>query len=168
MANLEGSRAEGYLVRFPFYVQGPANAHILLTPKVQPTMMDNTYEIVIGAYNNQRVIIRKRIDGAVLANVHVPNVLNPLKRKKFILDVLESGEIEMYSEDDLFNPIVTAFDPNPVKFEFVSFKNLLSEKLNFFYGYYPGVQKLPTVITMHPMLKDIITVVEKKRKYYNN
>lgn len=152
------------MVRFPFYVQGSANAHILLSQKIQPSLADNAYEVVIGAFNNKRVIIRKRINGAVLANVYVPNALNALKRKKFILDVLATGELELYSEDDLFTPIATAFDPNPIKLQYVSFKNLQSERLNFFYGYYPGVQKLPSVITMHPLLKDIITIVEKKRK----
>lgn len=164
MEQLEGSRPDGYLVRFPFYVQGSANAHILLTPKKLPTMMQDAYEVVIGAMNNKRIIIRKRINGAILANVYAPNMLNALKKTKFILDVTVNGEIFLYSENDLFTPVVYAYDPSPIKFTYVSFKNYESERLNFFYGYYPGVQKLPTVITMHPLLKDIITVVEKRRK----
>lgn len=89
LADFEGSKPSGYILRWPFLVQGSGNAHILTTSKINPTEFDDAYEIVIGAWENHHIIIRKRINGAVLADVHVPHVLSESKPTKFVLDILE-------------------------------------------------------------------------------
>lgn len=38
-------RVDGYIVRLPFYVQGKGNAHILFSPKENPSETDNVYEL---------------------------------------------------------------------------------------------------------------------------
>lgn len=38
-------RQPGYLIRASFFIQGSANAHIVLSPKENPTILDNAYEI---------------------------------------------------------------------------------------------------------------------------
>lgn len=88
--DFELARAGEYKLRFPFFVKGSSNAHILLSPQLNPSSFDDAYEIVIGAWNNQRIIIRKRINGAVLADVVLPRVLSPYRLKKFVLDVTSS------------------------------------------------------------------------------
>lgn len=78
------------LLRLPLFIQGDSNAHILISPKLNPTALDDTYEIILGAWQNRRVIIHKRIDGAILADVTLPRVLSQKKLKKFVLDIHES------------------------------------------------------------------------------
>lgn len=76
------------------------------------------------------------MNGAVLANVYWPNLLTSFKRKKFVLEITKHGDIKLFVEDLPYKPILTAYDPIPEdwKLDFVSFKNLLREKLQFYYG----------------------------------
>lgn len=78
------------LLRLPLFIQGDSNAHILISPTLNPTPLDDTYEIILGAWQNRRVIIHKRIDGAVLADITLPRILSPMKLKKFVLDINQS------------------------------------------------------------------------------
>lgn len=57
---------------------------------MNPTILDDTYEIILGAWRNRRIIIHKRIDGAILADITLPRVLSPMKLNKFVLDIHES------------------------------------------------------------------------------
>lgn len=45
LTELPEVRPDGYIVRIPFYVQGPGNAHILFAQKENPTEHDDAYEI---------------------------------------------------------------------------------------------------------------------------
>lgn len=38
-------RPNGYFMRFPFYLQGSGNAHILISSKENPDEFDNAYEL---------------------------------------------------------------------------------------------------------------------------
>lgn len=89
LSEFPASKPPGFLLRLPLFIQGDGNAHILVSPTMNPTIMDDTYEIILGAWRNRRVIIHKRIDGAVLADVTLPRVLSPKKLKKFVLDIHE-------------------------------------------------------------------------------
>lgn len=89
LADFEGAQPPGYIMRWPFSVQGPGNAHILVSPIMNPTESDDAYEIVIGAWGNHHITLRKRINGAVLADVHIPHVLSETELKKFVLDITE-------------------------------------------------------------------------------
>lgn len=92
---------------------------------------------MIGGWNNKRIILRKRIQGAVLANVYWPNIITDCRRKKFVFEVTRDGDIKLYSDDSPFKPILVAYDPSPMKLEFISFKNYLTEKIEFFWGNNP-------------------------------
>lgn len=92
---------------------------------------------VIGGFRNTRVLIRKRINGAVLADVYWPNVLSEWKKKKFVFEVTLGGEIQLYSEDNPYKPMVTAFDPKPITIDYMSFRNLARETLSLYYGNAP-------------------------------
>lgn len=45
MSELNGVRPKGYLIRIPFYLQGSGNAHVLFSEDVDPTELDNAYEL---------------------------------------------------------------------------------------------------------------------------
>lgn len=74
------------------------------------------------------------MNGAVLANVYWPNVLSQWKRKKFVFEVQTDGLINLWSEDNAYKPLLSTWDPTPVKMEYLSFKNWLPEKMHFYYG----------------------------------
>lgn len=58
----------------------------------------------------------------------------------------------MFSEDDLFKPIISAYDILPLKVKYVSFKNLLIERLSFYYGFYPSEKIVDNVLIKNPLL----------------
>lgn len=132
--DIQGVRPEGYLLRFPFYVKASKMAHVIISSVEYPTELDDSYEIVIGAKENSHVILRKRMNGAVLADVYWPNILSDYKRTKFVFQVREDGLIQIYSEFDAYNSMLNAFDPVPVRMEYFSAKNWLPEKMVFNYG----------------------------------
>lgn len=96
------------------------------------------YFSVLGGLGNSRVIIRKKINGAVLADEFVPNLLNLWKRQKFVLEITQWGEVKLYHESNLYRPIVQGFDPVPLKVDYLSFKNLVDEHIDFFYDNNPA------------------------------
>lgn len=136
--------AEGYYAQIVFYVKGSQRAHILITSVENPTENDDAYELVIGDRGNTRVILRKRINGAVLADVYWPNILSEYKRTKFVFEVRTDGLILLTSEFDTVNPLLVAFDPVPIKMEYFSAKTSLPEKMTFNYGNL--LPKLPSEI----------------------
>lgn len=191
VADFEGAQPSGYILRWPFIVKGSGNAHILASPSMNPTEFDDAYEVVIGAWGNHHIIIRKRINGAVLADVHVPHVLSEIKPKSFVLDISEGrtctqifalkawipkilfsffeyvdGSIRLFIEDDFFNPLVSAYDVIPLKVKYVSYKNLLSEKVSFYYGFYPNEKTEKAILIKNPLLVDLFVsdIVERKQK----
>lgn len=143
LSDIENVKPSGFVVQFSFFAQGSANAHIIFSPVENPSLLDDVYEVVLGGFGNTRIMIRKRSNGVLLADVIVPNSLNVLKRKQFVFEVLNDGEIRLFGEDSL-KPLLTAFDPKPLNIAYISFKNLNNEKLSFFYGYNP--EQLPNVI----------------------
>lgn len=89
---------------------------------------------MIGEEDNSHIVIRKRLNGAVLGYAYWPNILTLWKRKKFVFEVNHEGVINLFSEDDPYKPLITTFDPMPVRMEYISFKNYLPEKMYFYYG----------------------------------
>lgn len=70
-----------------------------------------------------------------------PNVLSDSRRKKFVFEVTAEGLIKLYLEDSPYMPVLKAFDPRPVAVKVMSFKNYLTERLDFWWGDQP---ELPT------------------------
>lgn len=167
LTDVQDSPQKGYLLRWPFYVQGGGNAHILLSVKENPTLEDNAYEIIIGGLENTRVEIRKRINGATLADAHIDKVLNPYRKIKFVLEVSKDGDIKLYSEDQPYRPLVKAYDPNPVPFQYISLKNTNNAKLHFYYGNPPHDTQENIVAELLADSKDKLTV-NPLLQYYNN
>lgn len=129
--DIQGAHRAGYLIQLPFYVQGAKMAHLLFSSIAHPTEHDDAYEVVIGDKENSRVILRKRMNGAVLADIYWPNTLSEYKRTKFVFEVSDSGLVQLFSEFDPYNPMLTAFDPVPVPINYLSFKNWLPMKMIF-------------------------------------
>lgn len=75
--------------------------------------------------------------------------------------------IELFSEDDLYNPLVSAVDPHPIDVKYISFKNYQSESIKFYYGFWPRETTTSTVevVTMNPLVVDPIEVEKRKENY---
>lgn len=93
--------------------------------------------LVIGAWANTRVEIRKRKSGPLMTSVGAPNVISVLKRKKFVIEVTYDGHIRVFGEDDMYKPIAAAYDPRPFRVQYLGFKNYNKEPLKFYYNYNP-------------------------------
>lgn len=132
--DVQGVHPVGYIIQFPFYVKASEMAHVIFSSVEHPTQHDDAYEIVLGARENNHVILHKRMNGAVLADVYWPNILSRYKRTKFVFQIRNDGLIQIFSEHDIYNPLLTVFDPVPVKLKYVSAKSLLPEKMVFNYG----------------------------------
>lgn len=145
LSDLTNVYPDGYIVQVPFYIRGSGNAHVLLASKPNPTPFDDAYELVIGGYGNSRIILRKRISGAVLADVWWPNVISDCRQKKFIFEVTVTGDIRLFSDANPRKPLLVAYDPTPIKLQVLSFKNYLTEKIEFFWGNNP-TQPLDKII----------------------
>lgn len=70
----------------------------------------------------------------MLADVLWPNLLSAYRRKKFVIEITAIGDLKLFAEDDLYHPIVHAFDVNPVAVQFMSIKNDKGESIDLFYG----------------------------------
>lgn len=132
----------------PFFLQGTQNAHIVWSPKENPTLLDNVYELVVGGWKNMRIVLRKRINGAILADFYAPNVLSEFKKKKFVFEITADGEFNLYSEEFPYKPLFTAYDWLSEDFElnYMSMKNVYDEKLSLYYGSLPAL-KMDKVVT---------------------
>lgn len=108
---------------------------------------------VIGGWDNTRTILRKRINGVVLDDVFWPNLLSEHKRSKFIIEISTIGDIKLYAEEDLYHPIVHAFDGNPLAVQYMSIKNYKKEHIELFYG------------MKRPAVKDLLMIEEEYGDY---
>lgn len=61
-------------------------------------------------------------------------VLSANSRKKFVIDITRDGDIKLYSEENLYRPIVHAFDTNPLSVEYMSLKTVSGDNVEMFYG----------------------------------
>lgn len=116
-------------------------------------------------------MLRKRMNGAVLARAFYPQILSPYKRKKFVFEMTMDGEINLFSQDDLVRPLLHTYDPMPIKVEMISFRNYDNEKLIFYFGNRPedNNQKVVEELVkmkypeykMHPWFKEYSTLRRK-------
>lgn len=132
--DIAGIRPEGYVLQFPFYLRASKMAHVIFSAKENSTADDDAYELIVGSEDNSRVILRKRMNGAVMANVYWPNILSKFKRIKFVFQVCADGHIELFSQFDAYKPLLSVYDPIPIQMEFVSVKCSAAESLVFNYG----------------------------------
>lgn len=155
LEELESVKPEGYHVRMPIWVEGPHNAHILLSPSGVPSMNDDAYEIIIGGWMNSRVEIRKRWNGPVIASVSVPNVMSLVKRRKFVIEVSHDGWINLFSDHDLYKPLISAYDPVPVHVNWLGFKNKQGVPVKFYYDYQPKLDNKQILSNLLPAKYDL-------------
>lgn len=80
LSEIEHAKASGFLVQLSFFVQGSSNAHLVFSPIGNPSPLDNVYEVIIGGFGNMRTMIRKRIDGVLLAHAIISNILSVDRR----------------------------------------------------------------------------------------
>lgn len=117
------------------------------------------------------MVIRKRINGAILADEFVPELLSEHRRKKFVFEISTLGDIRLYSENDYYRPLASAFDPTPIKVQYMSVKNYNKEVVDLYFGNRPEdnnedvVQELIKAthdkVVMHPLLVKFKTLLKK-------
>lgn len=155
LLELEKVKPEGYHVRMPVWVEGPHSAHILLSPISDVPLKDDSYEIVIGGWMNTRIEIRKRMNGPILASVNTPNIMSMIKRKKFVIEVTTDGWINVYSDADLYKPLISAYDPNPVPVNWLGFKSIEGLPVKFYYDYEPKLDNKQILSNLLPAKYDL-------------
>lgn len=74
------------------------------------------------------------------------------------------GLIQLFSENDLYNPLISTFDPMPIRPHYVSFKNYMSEYLKFYYGFWPRETSSTDVevVTMNPLVVEPVDYDKRK------
>lgn len=92
---------------------------------------------MIGGFSNKYVILRKRVDGSIVAKAYWPNIISDIRRTKFVFEVTVDGYVKLYSDISPYKPILSFFDPKPVRIEFMAFKSDSSEKIEYFWGKNP-------------------------------
>lgn len=105
---------------------------------------------MIDGCSNNYVILRKRIDGSIVAKAYWPNIISDSRRTKFVFEVMVNGRVQLYSDVNPNKPILSFFDPKPVHIQFVSFKSDSNERVEFFWG------KNPTM-PIENIVQDLIT-----------
>ena len=88
-------------------------------------------------HGNERISIQKGKDRKILSELDVKEPLNPTGARKFVVEVTTSGEIRVFWEDDLFKPIISAFDPEPFEINYFSLDTDRSGYIRFYYDCRP-------------------------------
>lgn len=155
---IKNSKPDGYLVQLPIFVKGVRDAHILLTTGNNLDPKDG-YEIVIGGkvqnlivllqsrtketeniifllfligWGDTKHLIRK--NGDVVAKVNEFNVLNEQQPIKVIVELKESGELLVFTDDNKSVPLLEFKDKEPIKnLNTLSFTAYYRD-LDFYYG----------------------------------
>lgn len=84
-------RPNGFMLRFPLYVQGPQNAHILLsTDKDLSSENAKIYEIRLGEEGNTLSQIIHKASGEVLAKIYEQNLLSDTRPLRVIIEISNS------------------------------------------------------------------------------
>lgn len=61
ISSIEGAQTKNLYVNLTVFADGKRDVHILLSEDINPSSKTPVYEIVIGANQNTRVVVRKRI-----------------------------------------------------------------------------------------------------------
>lgn len=81
-------RPNGFMLRFPFYVQGSENAHILLsTAPNADTDNANLFEIRLGTEGNTLSQIVRKATGEVMAKIYEQNVLSESRPLRVVIEI---------------------------------------------------------------------------------
>lgn len=124
---------KGLRLQFPVFVQGTKDARILLSSTQTPDALDeNVYEIRVGAEDNSLITIGRKIDGVIMGQVYEQNILSPSKLTMLLIEVTDAGQISVWSSHNLWMPLLTVVDPNPLDVKYVSFAS--SNRLQCFYN----------------------------------
>lgn len=157
----------------PFYIRGNGEAHVVFSSTVNPTPYDDAYELCkfcffffvalislaltdysfffpqilyFAVIDNRYVSLRKRIDGSIVVKTYWPNILSSGRRTKFVFEASVDGYVKVYSDFSPYKPLLSFFDPKPVKIEFIAFKSVSTENIEFFWGKNPSTP-LENIVT---------------------
>lgn len=85
-----------------------------------------------------KVTINKGQSKDFLAGVTVsnPDIMKTGDLTKFVLELKTTGEINIFSDRDLYRPLISAFDPQPIDVQYISLSNFY-DKVDFYFDCRP-------------------------------
>lgn len=113
---------KGYILRYPFFIQGSRDAYVHLSTSETPSVDDeNTYEIQIGALGNTQHQLTRKINGKLFAQTRESRVLSGYTPTKFVIEITSDGHIRVFSSKSPYAPLLEAYDPSPVPVKYINF-----------------------------------------------
>ncbi|XP_078666471.1 uncharacterized protein LOC144908606 isoform X2 [Branchiostoma floridae x Branchiostoma belcheri] len=94
---------------FRFEVKANGNIHIALS---ETGFNQNLYEVVIGGWQNQRSVIRRRMQGRIKVSANTPGIASAEEFRMFEIHWAPDGTISVSKVPDA--PFMTWRDPNPI------------------------------------------------------
>lgn len=135
ISDIKNSQPDGYILRIVLYIQGARDGNILLSTSDHPNFeRDFVYEFVIGGWGNERLLIRKKKGGNVLAEVYESRVITQERPTKLLLEIANSGSIRLYTEKLKSQPIISVLEENPLPIQYISFAGFENSEVQFFYN----------------------------------
>lgn len=103
-------RPNGFMLRFPFYVQGTESAHILLSTHSDLTVEDaKTYEIRLGSEGNTLSQIVQRSTAEVLAKIYEQNLLSESKPLRAVIELSNSKSPPQTADGEPYLILISIF-----------------------------------------------------------
>jgi len=129
------TQAEGYQFKVHFYAHGSQDVHVVLSATDKPNLeKDSVYEIIIGGWKNTRHVIRRKKGEEVLEELHLPELLLENKQSKFLIQLTNNNELEVFVGGKLYKPVLWTKDPKPIPVKYISFASNDGNRVLVFYN----------------------------------
>ncbi|KAJ6636133.1 hypothetical protein Bhyg_14720 [Pseudolycoriella hygida] len=127
---------DGYITRFTLFILGSENARVVFSNVESPNWKtDKGYEFGKFSHNywgDTRLVIRDKKGDKDIAHLYVKLPPNN-KTTKYLFEIKNTGYINVYM-DSQTEPIISAFDPEPLRVNYISFSSKEEEKTEYFYN----------------------------------
>lgn len=164
LKEIPGALAEGFIVNLPLLVKGDKEAHILLSETDKPNWeVDNVYELLIGGWDDTKVVLRRRRNNDVLQEEVVSNSITSAQATKFLITINTAGFMVVYNDISSYKPVIWANDPDPLHVKYVSFASNGSSVVDFYYDcaqFYEKVEIIPGLVLDETTIIKNTTTIE--------
>lgn len=88
---------------------------------------------MVGGWGNSRIQIRKKSNNNTITEITVDEAISLFKPTKIFIEVANTGHINLYLNNKP-EPVISAYDPNPLQVKYVSFASHQSSQVEFLYN----------------------------------
>lgn len=88
---------------------------------------------MVGGWGNSRIQIRKKSYNNTITEITVDEAISLFKPTKIFIEVANTGHINLYLNNKP-EPVISAYDPNPLQVKYVSFASHQSSQVEFLYN----------------------------------